>query len=141
MHDISARQLAYFEERFGDGECGIFAQAISRLTGAGIVLFRVAAKRDVPYLPEGFPRHAAVEVGDDLFLDAFGYQTLEEIERRMGVSLRVDRVPDVERYPFGSSSGEEMDEALEMASEMLEIRRVQSSHATTDHSGRYSAGP
>ncbi len=77
-----------------------------------------------PALPFGFPRHAAVEIKPDVYLDAFGIQSLEEIEKRMGARLRVDREPSTSKYPFENIPEEELLEAQDMAIEMIELRAI-----------------
>ena len=118
-------QLRYIEERFGDGECAVFARALSSLTGYPIVLLRMAGSEWAPSMPKGFPRHAVVETPGGNFLDAFGSVSLEAIEDRLEARLVVDRGPNMERYPFADISDEDMNEATELALEMLEMRKLE----------------
>lgn len=120
--------LGYIEDRYGDGECGVFAQALHGMTGLPVVLFRIDGDQYGPSLPHGFPRHAAVRFGDGSYLDAFGTSTLAEESERFGVKLRVDHAPRMEAYPFGSAPGQgghvpyEFSEAETHALEMLFLR-------------------
>ncbi|MDW9481949.1 hypothetical protein GOB57_25190 [Sinorhizobium meliloti] len=102
-HDTN---LGYIEDRYGDGECGIFAQALHGMTGLAVVLYRIDGDQYGPVLPDSFPRHAAVRIGNDSYLDAFGTSTLAETSERFGVKLRVDLTPRMEAYPFGSAPGQ-----------------------------------
>lgn len=120
--------LDYIEDRYGDGECGVFAQALHGMTGLPLVLFRIEGHEHKPVLPHSFPRHAAVWVGDDRYLDAFGTSTFAETSERFGVRLTVDHAPKKEAYPFDSAPGqgghvpEEFSEAEAFALEMLFLR-------------------
>ncbi|MCZ7860615.1 hypothetical protein O9X98_04280 [Agrobacterium salinitolerans] len=120
--------LGYIEDRYGDGECGVFAQALHGMTGLPLVLFRIEGDAHGPALPHSFPRHAAVWMGDDRYLDAFGASTFAETSARFGVRLTVDHVPKKEAYPFGSAPGQgghvpdEFSEAEAHALEMLFLR-------------------
>lgn len=98
--------LGYIEDRYGDGECGVFAQALHGMTGFPLVLFRIDGDQYGAVLPHSFPRHAAVWTGDDTYLDAFGTSTLGETSVRFGVRLTVDHAPKKEAYPFGSAPGQ-----------------------------------
>lgn len=93
------RQKAYIEDRYGDGECGVFAQALHQLLGYPVVLLRCSEDMS-PALPLGFPRHAAVRCGDGLFMDAFGITDINGLEERFSSRFTVDDDPDMRKYPF-----------------------------------------
>lgn len=129
--------LDYITEVYGDGDCGIFAQALCHLTGLNVVLFRLRGAHAL-HLPDRWPRHAAVSLGGGVFLDAYGISRVHEIEDRFDCRLTVDVAPQPLAYPFQSAPGglyfeaESWEEALALAGEMLEIRGLQ---GLADNSG------
>jgi hypothetical protein len=104
--DYGRHVIDYVEDRYGDGECGIFSQALNGMTNQPIVLFRVDGDRYGPTFPNAFPRHAAVRIGDDVYLDGFGTSNLAETSERFGMRLRVDLSPSLAAYPFCSGPGQ-----------------------------------
>lgn len=120
-------QLEYLVDRYGDGECGIFALAMSQLTGLPVVLFRMNGDHGLS-MPDRWPRHAAVSLKDGRFLDAEGISWLPEIAARFDASMRVDRDPSLTAFPFESGPGhkhfneEEWFEAEMHALELLHLR-------------------
>lgn len=131
------RIIDYVEDRFGDGECGVFAQALGGMTGLPVVLFRVDGSHYGPVFPHSFPRHAAVMVGNDHYLDGYGISSLSETAQRFGMRLRVDSSPSPTAYPFGSAPGqrnfdpEEYSEVETHALLMLVVRDMD--HLVSDH--------
>ena len=89
----------YLQERYADGECGVFAQAMSHISRLCVALLRVRDSQD-PALPEGFPRHAAVLLANGRLLDAQGISTLKQLEQRFNCALRLEKGPDLTQYPF-----------------------------------------
>ncbi len=109
----------YLEERYGDGACGPFAQAISHITRLPVVLLRVRESAD-PALPDGFPRHAAVLLQNGRLLDAQGQMSLRQLEIRFGCGLRIEKSPDLAQYPFEQVlEGEDWREAVNDAAAYL----------------------
>jgi hypothetical protein len=93
MHQADCeRQVNYLAERYGDGECAVFAVALNQITDLPVVVFNIAGNSSDPGLPAGFPRHAAVQVGKNQYLDACGTASLAEISARLGCQLTV--IPD-----------------------------------------------
>lgn len=115
-------QLDYIADRFGDGECGTFSQALSHITALHVVLFRSTSTTDIQ-CPPGFPRHAAIEIKPNEYLDATGIFNLQEAQERFGCSFRIDDTPDLSAYPFGLE--EEWREVLSFAYEMLRLRKLE----------------
>lgn len=118
-------QLNYIVDRYLDGECASFAQALSDLTLFPIVLFRL--ERDHGFLAQGFPRHAAVRIKNDLFLDASGTFTLKQAKGRFETPLVIDAAPDLGASPFESQWPELDDhqETLDHARQMLALRGLE----------------
>lgn len=121
------RQVEYIAERFGDGECAIFAMALHQATGLPLVVFEIAKSHD-PALPVGFPRHAAVQFGDDQYLDAYGLASLVDIKTRFSCKLRVQANPDVTKGVFEPQwqnfSDDDISEARSFAGEMIKLKRI-----------------
>ncbi|NTF17041.1 hypothetical protein G6L37_01185 [Agrobacterium rubi] len=101
---MSDPSLDYITETYGDGDCGIFARAVAYLTGLPVVLFRLRGAH-ADHLPDRWPRHAAVALGDGLFLDASGAATPGDVAERFGCRMFVDCRPDDRAYPFQSAPG------------------------------------
>lgn len=101
------RVIDYIEDRYGDGECGVFAQALNGMTGLPVVLFRIDGNHYGPIFPNSFPRHAAVLIGHGRFLDGFGISSLAQTTERFGMRLRVDFSPSLSAYPFQSGPGQQ----------------------------------
>jgi hypothetical protein len=110
------RQKAYIEDRYGDGECADFAQALHQLLGYPVVLLRCVEDMS-PALPLGFPRHPAVRCGDGLFMDAFGIADINALEQRFSLTFTVDYNPDMNRCPFDDD--DDIGDALEHAGQLL----------------------
>ena len=133
MHEADCqRQVEYISDRFGDGECAVFAVALHQITELPVVVFSVAGDSSDPSLPTGFPRHAAVQVGPDKYLDACGTATLDEISARMACQLSVQLDPKL-KAPFFESDwtrsamdNEDIIAARGHAKEMLNLRGLQS---------------
>lgn len=114
MTELSV-DLSYVEDRFGDGECGPFAQALHSLTDLPLVLFRIDGRDYGPSTPDHFPRHAAVRLADDAFLDAFGIRTLRQVSEAFDMRLKLDLCPDPARYPFESGPGQQYYDASDFS--------------------------
>jgi hypothetical protein len=140
MQANDQRQVEYIAERFGDGECAIFAMALHQATGLPLVVFEVSKSND-PALPVGFPRHAAVQMGDNQYLDAFGLANLKDIETRFNCKLRVETQPDVTKGVFEpqwqNRTDEDITEARKFASEMIKLKGIQLSSAQASRLRRH----
>ena len=89
----------YLQERYSDGECGVFAQAMSHISRFSVAVLRVRDSQN-PALPEGFPRHAVVLLANGRLMDAQGISTLKQLEQRFSCALRLEKGPDLTKYPF-----------------------------------------
>jgi hypothetical protein len=124
------RQLGYIAERFGDGECAVFSVALHHITGFPVVVLEVAESND-PGLPVGFPRHAAIQISDDQFIDAYGLTNSAELNARFDCALRIDRQPNLNASifdPAWSVSGDDNEDILEargFAKQMLKIKGLE----------------
>lgn len=122
-------QLEYIADRYGDGECGPFASALHELTGLPLVTFNLRFPDG--YLPAGFPRHAAVTLGNGEFLDANGKGTLAQISERLQCILSVVENPQPHGYPFEASpqsaefNAEEYATVLEHAWELVVLKDLE----------------
>ena len=118
-------QLNYIVDRYLDGECASFAQALADLTQLPIVLFRL--ERDHGFLGKGFPRHAAVRIEADLFLDASGTFTLKQARGRFEAPLVVDGTPNLRASPFEPQwpTLNDHQETLDHARQMLALRGLE----------------
>lgn len=118
-------QIDYIVDRYLDGECASFSQALSTITGLKIVLFRY--ERAHGFCTKGFPRHAAVQIEQDLFLDASGTFNLKQAMGRFEAPLVVDVAPDLGVSPFEQNWLSEADhlEVLDHAQQMLALRKLE----------------
>ncbi|KPC16993.1 Uncharacterized protein AC499_1154 [Pseudomonas amygdali pv. lachrymans] len=117
--------MDYIVDRYLDGECASFSQALSTITGLKIVLFRY--ERAHGFCPKGFPRHAAVQIERDLFLDASGTFTLKQAMGRFEAPLVVDLMPDLGASPFEQNwlLGDDHLEVVDHAQQMLALRNLE----------------
>lgn len=122
-------QQDYIEERYGDGECGPFAQALHQLTGWPIVLLRLREAHDG--MPVDFPRHAVVEREPDRFVDAHGETTLEAVEERFCVRLWLDPKPRENVYPLSAAPGEDLHYPEEFAETLVHAQQLLDIHELT----------
>lgn len=118
-------QIDYIVDRYLDGECASFSQALATITGLKIVLFRY--ERAHGFCPRGFPRHAAVQVEKDLFLDASGTFNLKQAMGRFEAPLVVDLAPDLSASPFEQNwlSDDDHLEVIDHAKQMLALRKLE----------------
>lgn len=118
-------QIDYIVDRYLDGECASFSQALATITNLKIVLFRY--ERAHGFCPKGFPRHAAVQIEQDLFLDASGTFNLKQAMGRFEATLVVDASPDLGVSPFEQNWLSESDhlEVLDHAQQMLALRNLE----------------
>ncbi|MBD8615428.1 MULTISPECIES: hypothetical protein [Pseudomonas] len=118
-------QLSYILDRYLDGECASFAQALATISSLPVVVFRL--ERDHGFYTAGFPRHAAVRVEQDLYLDASGLFSLKQAKGRFEAPLVVDNAPDLSASPFDREWPllEEHGEALDHADQMLALRGLE----------------
>lgn len=126
--------LEYIVDRYGEGECGTFAVALSAITKLPIVLFRLQGQHDL-HLPDRWPRHAAVEVKRGVFLDASGLVKLEDLRERYSARLFVDREPNLARYPFEGGPGQTLfndEEWTEAETHALNMMRCRGLHELAD---------
>lgn len=129
MHQADCeRQVDYLAERYGDGECAVFAVALNQITDLPVVVFNVTGESNDPALPVGFPRHAAVQAGPDQYLDGCGLSSLKDISTRLGCQLSV-KADEKHTAPFFESDwvssafdNPDIIEARAHAKEMLQLR-------------------
>lgn len=128
VHEASnERQLNYISDRFGDGECAVFAFALHQVTGHLLVTLNVIQSDD-PGLPAGFPRHAAVLLPGNHLMDATGLTDLESLSAKFGCKLQLETSPSMTTSIFSSEwsapgrDHEDVSEARKFAESMLELR-------------------
>ena len=128
----NARKIEYLSSRYGDGECAIFAVALHQITTLPVMVFNVSAETGDPGLPLGFPRHAAVQVKPDVFLDACGTFTLAEANKRFGCELVAKADPKLSTSFFEPSwsksaySDEDIITTRDHANQLLTLRKLRS---------------
>jgi hypothetical protein len=132
MHEADCqRQVEYVADRYGDGECAVFAVALNQITDLPVVVFNVAGNSNDPGLPEGFTRHAAVQVDQDQYLDACGTSSLADICARLGCQLTVIPDPQLKTSSFelewttSKFDNEDIITARDHAKEMLKLRGLE----------------
>lgn len=132
MHEADCqRQVDYVADRYGDGECAVFAVALHQITDLPVVVFNIAGNSKDPGLPEGFTRHAAVQVSQDQYLDACGTSSLAEICARLGCRLTVIPDPLFKTSSFepewtkSQFDNEDIVTARDHAKEMLKLRGIE----------------
>ena len=121
------RQMDYISDRFGDGECAVFAFALHQITEHPLVTLNVTQSDD-PGLPVGFPRHAGVLLPGNQIMDASGLTDLETLSQKFGCKLRLETSPSMATSIFSPEWSEadvdhpEISEARKFAEKMLELR-------------------